>query len=528
MIRVRQIKLPILEEEKLQEEVARKLRVKTHSIKKIIIKKRAIDAREKPNLYYSYVVDVLVDNEKDVLRRSHSTDILKSPNEEYVFPKMGEVILRSRPVIVGCGPSGLFCSYLLASLGYRPIVYERGEKIEMRIKSVEEFFKTGILNPLSNVQFGEGGAGTFSDGKLNTLVKDPRNLQKYIFQIFVENGAPREIMYEKNPHIGTDLLRVVIKNIRKKIEAMGGEFHFQSQLTDIKIENDRLSKIEINHEKWLDTDVLVLAIGHSARDTFRMLYEKKFIIDAKPFAVGFRISHPQKLINLSQYGQEEVKKLGPATYKLTYQTKEKRGVYTFCTCPGGYIINASSEKGRLAVNGMSNYKRDSKRINSAVIVTIGKKDFGEGPLDGVKYQEKIEELAYKLGNGKIPIQRYQDFKKNKKTDLIKGDLEIKGLYQFTNLRGILKEELNQSLIEGIEAFSKRIVGFNNYDAFLAGIESRTSSPIKVFRDEEFLSNYQGIYPCGEGCGYAGGITSAGMDGIRVAEAIIKKYNTEGI
>lgn len=521
MLRVRQIEVKIDEcnIDNIKRKCAKKLKINEDKIKNIKINKESIDARYKDNICYVYEVDIEVDNENKYLNKS--IDIIKTPNERYKFNKNGNINLKNRIVIVGSGPAGLLCAYMLSSNGYPITLIERGEKVEDRIKSVEEFWKNNNLNLNSNVQFGEGGAGTFSDGKLNTLIKDKFFRQKKVFEIFVECGAPKEIMYENKPHIGTDKLRIVVKNMRDRILKYGGVIRYNACLTDIIVENNKLTNIEINNKEIIQTNVLVLAIGHSARDTFNMLYQKKLNIVSKPFAVGIRIMHPQKMIDKSQYGDTSLTK---ASYKLTYQTKNKRGVYTFCMCPGGYVVNASSENNRLAINGMSNYARNTSNANSAVIVTVSSSDFGKQPLDGIYFQQDLEEKAYKLGNGKIPIQLYGDFKKNKKTTSL-GNVEpiFKGHYEFSNINEILPNYVVESLIEGIDYFGKKIKGYDRKDAIISAIESRTSSPIRIIRDESFESNIKGIYPCGEGAGYAGGITSAAVDGIKVAEAIANIY-----
>lgn len=526
MIRIRQIKLELKEDslENLQKKVASKLRVNKKDIFKIEITKKSIDAREKKHIYYVYEVDIEVKNERKILEKNQSKDIFKKPKEVYSFLKSGTKALEHRPIIVGSGPAGLFCAYLLAEAGYHPIVMERGEKIESRVKTVDEFFETGMLNKDSNVQFGEGGAGTFSDGKLNTLVKDKYFRGKKVFEILVENGAPPEIMYLNKPHIGTDLLQQVIINIRKKIIQMGGEFRYHHCVTNVIVKDKKIQRIEVNHQDQIPCEVLVLAIGHSARDTFEMLYQQNISMSPKPFAVGIRIQHPQQMINQNQYGENI---LEPASYKLTYQSSNKRGVYSFCMCPGGYVVNASSESKKLAINGMSNHARNSKNANSAIVVTVSPDDFGYHPLDGVNYQRNLEEKAYQFGSGKIPIQLYKDYKGNKITKKL-GQVEplFKGNYQFANLNEIFPSYINDALKEGIENFSHKIKNFNRDDAILAAVESRTSSPIRIHRDETFQSNISGLFPCGEGAGYAGGITTSAIDGIKVAESIAKIYKNE--
>ena len=526
MIRIRQIKIPIEKDNinHLKKKASIILKCPESDIQKLSISKKSLDARKKPNIFYIYEVDIDVKNEKHLLKKHQSNkDIFLTPEEKYVYPKIGNKKLRHRPIIVGSGPAGLFCAYLLAELGYRPIIIERGEKIEERVKSVENFWKTGVLNKNSNVQFGEGGAGTFSDGKLNTLVKDKSFRMKKVFEIFVESGADKDILYTNNPHIGTDVLRKVIINLRKKIIDFGGEFRYKTTLTNINMIENKMTSIEINHKEIINTDILVLAIGHSARDTFEMLDKKAFSLEPKPFAIGLRIQHSQELININQYGKNS-KLLPPASYKLTYQTKEGRGVYSFCMCPGGYVVNASSEERRLAINGMSYHDRNSQNANSAIVVTISPKDYGTNPLDGLTFQRELEEKAYALGNGKIPIQTLKDFHnfvESKKLGNIKPI--FKGDYQLADLNKLFPSYITDSIKEALPNFEQKIPGFNDDNAILAGVESRTSSPVRIPRNENLESSIKGIYPCGEGAGYAGGITTSAMDGLKVAESIISTY-----
>ena len=525
MIRARQIKVPIIDdkEEIIISKISKKLHIDSSSIKSYKIIKKSIDARDKNDILYVYEVDVLVDNEKNILSKNKSNDILLSPDENYKFTIEGDKILDNRIIIVGSGPSGLLCGYLLAEAGYNPLIIEQGEMVEERVKTVEEFFKTNKLNERSNIQFGEGGAGTFSDGKLNTLVKDKLHRGKKVFEIFVENGAPEEIMYLQKPHVGTDILREVVINIRNKIISMGGEFRYNSKLTNINISNGKVRRIEINNNENIDCSVLVLAIGHSARDTFYLLHDKGLSMKSKNFAVGLRIEHPQDMINKSQYGSN-YKLLPPASYKLTYQASTGRGVYSFCMCPGGYVINSSSEAGHLVVNGMSNYKRNERNSNSAIVVTVNNKDFGNDVFSGIEFQRKLEKRAYEIGDSFIPIQLYDDFKNNRISNSF-GEIipNTKGNYKFANLCELFSKDICSSIVEGIEYFDKKIAGFSRGDSILLGVESRTSSPIIIERGENCISNIDGIYPCGEGAGYAGGITTAAMDGIKVAEAIAKVY-----
>lgn len=518
MIRIRQIKINLDSKQDIKDKVSKLLHINVNEIKNLKINKKSLDARKKDNLFYVYEVDIEVENEKKLLRKYKSNDIFETPNEEYLFPPKKEI---DQPIIIGCGPAGLFCAYILSEQGYNPIIYERGEKVEDRVKTIEEFWNTNKLNINSNIQFGEGGAGTFSDGKLNTLTKDKFNRQKKVFEIFIENGAPEEIMYINNPHIGTDILRTVIINMRNKIISNGGKINYNSKLEDIIIENNEVQSIIVNGET-IPCKNLILAIGHSARDTFEMLSTKDLDMSAKPFAVGVRIEHPQKLINIHQYGEKYYKDLPPASYKLTYQTKQNRGVYSFCMCPGGYVVNASSEEGLLAVNGMSNHARDTENANSALVVTISPDDFGNNPLDGIKFQRELERKAYIEGNKLIPVQLYKDYKSNEKSTSINSiNVITKGSYSLGNLNNIFPSYINESLKEAIEYFNTKIEGYSNPDAILLGVESRTSSPVRIPRDENGLSKIKGLYPCGEGCGYAGGITTAAIDGLKTAENLIK-------
>lgn len=526
MIRLRQIKIDFEKAtiNNLKGLCAKKLKIDVSDIKKLKINKKSLDARKKPLLYFVYEVDIEVNDENKILKNNKSNDILKVVEKDYQFNITGLLKLNYRPIIIGSGPAGLICGYLLAEHGYKPIIIERGQKVEERIKSVELFWQTGKLNINSNVQFGEGGAGTFSDGKLNTQVKDKDGRTKKIFDIFIEAGAPNNIAYESHPHIGTDLLRSVVINIRNKIIQLGGEIKYNSCLTDLKIDNNRLEAIVINGNETIKSNVLVLATGHSARDTFKMLYDHGLEMSPKPFAIGVRIQHPQKLINKNQYGIEEHELLEAANYKLTYKASNGRGVYSFCMCPGGFVVNSSSDLNKTAINGMSNHKRDSENANSAIIVTVSPKDYGASPLDGIKFQENLEEKTYKIGNGKIPIQLFKDYKENIiSTNIGNVNPIFKGNYTLSNLNSIFPNYVNDSLKEGIQAFDKNIKGFASDDAIIAAVESRTSSPVRITRDETGQSNIKGIYPCGEGAGYAGGITSAAIDGVKIAEYIAANY-----
>ncbi|MEG2250139.1 MAG: NAD(P)/FAD-dependent oxidoreductase [Bacilli bacterium] len=524
MIRVRQIEIPLLEDriENIIEKTKNILNVK--KIESISIHKKSLDARKKPNLFYIYEVDVNIKNEDNYLKYVTNKNILKVVDLKFEFKVKGTTKLNDRPIIVGSGPAGLFASYILAENGFNPIVIERGEDIDNRLVTVNEFWENNILNTESNVQFGEGGAGTFSDGKLTTQVKDPFLRKEKVLDILVDCGANPEIKILNKPHIGTDKLREIVKNIRNKAINNGATYLYNTCLTDIIIKDNKVEAIEVNNKEILKTRVLILAIGHSARDTFKLLLDKKIEMNAKPFAVGVRVEHPQEMININQYGLSNHPLIGASSYKLTYQAHNNRGVYSFCMCPGGYVVNASSEKNKLAINGMSNHSRDSLNANAAIIVTISPKDFGNNPLDGIKFQRMLEEKAYKLGDGQIPIQLYKDFKNNIESKNI-GKIEpvFKGNYKLTNLNLLFPDYINEALKEAIEAFGKQIKGYNQDDTILAGVESRTSSPVRITRNEEGESNIKGIYPCGEGAGYAGGITSSAMDGLKIANDIANQY-----
>ncbi|MCC8127831.1 MAG: NAD(P)-binding protein [Clostridiales bacterium] len=532
MIRINQIKLPVDHEpEAIKEKISKLLHTAPQNLSNIKIRRRSLDARKKPELYFSYVVDVTAVNEKRLVHKANHPQILLHRETEYHFPESGEERLHERPVIIGTGPAGLFCGYMLAKYGYEPLILERGEDVDTRRKKVDSFWSGGELDPQCNVQFGEGGAGTFSDGKLNTLVKDPAQRNHLVLETFHHFGADESILYDSKPHIGTDVLSGIVKNMREEIIRIGGEVRFASQMTKLCQEKGRISGIVVKDWKngceiTIPTQVLVLAIGHSARDTFEMLSRADIPMAAKAFAVGLRIQHPQSMINDAQYGRECVRLLGPASYKVTAQTSFGRGVYSFCMCPGGYVVNASSEPGRLAINGMSYHDRAGVNANSALIVTVNPDDFADSsPLAGIAWQRRLEERAFQAGGGKIPLQLYRDFCQNRISTSMGGIRpEVRGAWTYGNLREVLPDELSAAFMEGMDVFGRKIRGFDRSDAVLAGIESRTSSPVRILRDERFESEWKGLYPCGEGAGYAGGITSAAMDGIRVAEAIASRYS----
>ncbi len=522
MIRIDQIKLNInCQEEDIKKYLAKKLRINEKAILSYEILKKSIDGRKKPEIYfvYSIAVSLSTEDEKRILNKSK-----KDNNINSYSPKVYKIPLSTknttRPIVIGAGPAGLFAAYIFALNNMNPIIFERGKKVEERTKDVVSFWKTGILNTKSNVQFGEGGAGTFSDGKLNTLVNDKLGRNKFVLDTFVKFGAPSNILFDYKPHIGTDILSNVIANMRTEIIKLGGEFHFNSTVDEFIIEDNKIKGIKSN-SKLYESNCVVVAIGHSARDTFKVLNDSGVHMEAKDFAVGFRIEHPQEMISKAMYADAYVD-LEPAPYKLATNLPNHRGVYSFCMCPGGFVVNSSSEDNRLVVNGMSYSKRDSLNANSAIVVSVGGNEFDKSnPMAGVEYQRSLEEKAFDICKGKIPQQLYGDFKEKKlSTSFGAFNSQTKGNTGFGLLSDIFSHEIYQSVIDGMGVFGTKIKGFDREDAILSGVESRTSSPVRINRDEFFQSNVTGLYPCGEGAGYAGGITSAAMDGMKVAEAVM--------
>lgn len=525
-VRVSNITMSIDEDiEGLKKRAAKKARISINEIKDFKILKESIDARKKDSIKFNYTVEMFCENEDKLVARANDKDV--SIEEEYNEElKLGTKKMNHRPVIIGMGPAGMFAGLFMAQKGYRPLIIERGERVEDRTKSIEKFWSTGELNLESNVQFGEGGAGTFSDGKLTTRIKDIRC--DFVLRELVNAGAPKEILYSGKPHVGTDILKIVVKNIRNKIIELGGEIRFNSKLESLIVKDKAISAIIVNGEE-IPCDNLILAIGHSSRDTYEMLYKSGVFMEAKAFSIGVRVEHSQAMINESQYGKyAEHPRLKAADYRLTYNTKEKRGVYSFCMCPGGEVVAAASEEKMLVTNGMSHYKRDKENANSAIVVTVGDKDFeGTSPLKGMEFQRHYERLAYLVGGGeyKAPVQLVGDFLQDRiSTKLGNIKPSYKPGYEFKELKDCLPSYVTESLKEGFVNFDRKIRGFANNDAIVTGIETRTSAPVRILRNEKLKSiSIEGLYPAGEGAGFAGGIVSAAVDGLKVAENIMQDY-----
>lgn len=528
-IRINNLSLALEEDISLLiDKAAKKLKISKKEIKNFKILRESIDARKKDNIKFNYSVELSCNMEEKLVNRCKSNDIIlqvEEPNEPLT---MGSKKLLHRPVIVGMGPAGIFAGLLLARKGYKPVIFERGEDVDSRTKTVEHFWKSGELNTESNVQFGEGGAGTFSDGKLTTRIKDKRC--DFVLQEFVKAGAPEDIAYSGKPHVGTDILKTVVKNIREEIRALGGEVHFNSKLEDIILQDNKIKAIKVNGNE-VPCEVLILAIGHSSRDTYEMLYNKGIFLSPKPFSIGVRIEHPQDFIDEAQYGKyAKHPKLRAADYRVAYTDKGlNRSVYSFCMCPGGEVVAAASEINRLVTNGMSYRKRDKENANSALVVSVAPQDFeGNSPLRGMEFQRYYETLAFKVGGGnyEAPIQLVGDFIKgedSKKLGRVTPSYRLG--WNFAKLDKCLPKYVVDMLKVGLDQFDKKIKGFAMEDAVLTGIETRTSAPVRIDRNEKGESiSTRGLYPTGEGAGYAGGIISAAVDGLRIAEEIIKNYN----
>lgn len=529
MIRISNIKIykDITDEEVLQTAI-KKHKIKEENITEWHISKKSIDARKKDDVHYSYSIDICVKNEEKFLKNKDISLIKKLEHPQFELNLNKSV----RPVIVGAGPSGLFAALTFVKYGYKPIVIEQGEQVEIRKKSVDNFIANGVLNTNSNVQFGEGGAGTFSDGKLTSGINSP--YCKTVLEEFVKFGAPEQILYLTKPHIGTDNLVNIIKNMRNYIISQGGTFLFNTKFIDLETVNNSVSKVIVNRldtdaTEKIDANVVILAIGHSSRDTFKKIYENGLLLEPKNFSVGVRIEHLQSEINKAQYGTLTKLKLPSADYKLAYHAPSGRSCYTFCMCPGGTVMPSSSEEKTIVTNGMSYFARDGKNANSAVLVNVTPEDFKDSnnPLSGIDFQKDLEEKAFILGGSNYfaPIQRFEDFDKNIKSTFI-GTVEpsYKPGVTLSNLNDIMPEFVSTTLKDGIKFFDTRLHGFANPDSILTGMETRSSSPVRILRDENLVSNIRGIYPCGEGAGYAGGIMSASVDGIKCAIAAIARKN----
>ena len=534
MLRLTELKLPLDHPtEALRAAILKRLELADDQLVGFSIFKRSYDARKKHALLLVYAVDVEVRSEAALLKKFRNDHHLApTPDMEYQFVGHAPTDLAERPIVVGFGPCGIFAALVLAQMGFRPIVLERGKAVRERTQDTWGLWRRKVLNPESNVQFGEGGAGTFSDGKLYSQIKDPRHLGRKVLSEFVKAGAPEEILYVSKPHIGTFRLVSMVEAMRHEIEALGGEIRFQQRVTDVLLEegadgNKQIAGVVLASGETLRSRHVVLALGHSARDTFEMLHERGVHMEAKPFSVGFRIEHPQSLIDRARLGPNAGNPLlGAADYKLVHHAKNGRAVYSFCMCPGGTVVAATSEPGRVVTNGMSQYSRNERNANSGIVVGITPEDFpGDDPLAGIRLQRELESRAFELGGGtyEAPGQLVGDFLEGKPSDHL-GSVEpsYKPGVHLTDLATALPAYAIEAIREALPAFDKQIQGFAMKDAVLTGVETRTSSPVRLTRGDDFQSlNVRGLYPAGEGAGYAGGILSAGVDGIKVAEAVAR-------
>ena len=531
MLRLTQIKLPPDHvPEELWDAAARRLRVPRGEILRLEIERRAVDARKKTEICFVYTLLASVRSEKSILRKSRA-GVEKASPVRYRFPAPERQAKQRRPVIVGSGPAGLFCGYMLAKHGLRPLILERGDAVEKRTEKVQALWEKGTLDPESNVQFGEGGAGTFSDGKLYTGVRDSLGRNRAVLETFLEAGAPEEILYDAHAHLGTDQLSRIVRRLREQILQMGGEIRFRAKVTALLVRDGHVTGVRTEDGSTYNSRAIVLAIGHSARDTFRMLHASGVPMEAKAFAVGLRVEHAQEIITSAQYGVNAPAILGAASYKCSTKTGSGRPVYSFCMCPGGYVVNASSEPGRLAVNGMSDSGRRGAKANSALVTPVTPEDClrllnadTEPLFSGLAFQEALEETAFRLGEGAIPAQSFDDFRNKKDPVSIPKAHAVKGRIAPAPVHRILPDVLCAAIEEGIFTFEKSIPGFSAPETMLYGVESRTSSPLRILRGDTMQSSIAGLFPCGEGAGYAGGITSAAIDGLRVAEAVSLWYD----
>lgn len=530
MLRITELKLPLDHpDEALREAIVQRLGIRDEQLLSFNLFKRSYDARKKNSeLLFIYTIDLEASNEAELLSKfADDRNIGPAPDVTYKFVGQAPAGLQERPIVVGFGPCGIFAGLLLAQMGFKPIILERGKEVRQRTKDTWGLWRKSVLNPESNVQFGEGGAGTFSDGKLYSQIKDPQHHGRKVLEEFVKAGAPDEILYINKPHIGTFRLTGMVEQMRQDMIALGAEVRFQEKVTDLLIEDGQLTGVVLESGEQLHSRHVVLALGHSARDTFRMLHAKGVYMEAKPFSVGFRIEHPQTLIDKARLGKYAGHpKLGAADYKLVYHAKNGRSVYSFCMCPGGTVVAATSEPGRVVTNGMSQYSRNERNANSGIVVGIDpERDYPGGPLAGIELQERLEAHAYVMGgsNYQAPAQLVGDFVAGRPSTAL-GSVEpsYKPGVTLGDLAPSLPDFAIEAIREALPAFDRQIKGYNLHDAVLTGIETRTSSPLRITRGEDYQSlNIKGLFPAGEGAGYAGGILSAGVDGIRIAEAVAR-------